>query len=109
MSDDLQIRLCERRRRIVYPDCRSSDIATANLRADALRAKVDEINRLAPDYLWVALGVPYEQALSRNSKPRLANVGVIKTSGGLFKLPLGSRARAAMVAKYGTRWPANLA
>ena len=33
------------------------------LRGDALRAKVDEINALAPDFLWVALGVCFVFAL----------------------------------------------
>ena len=74
--------------------CRSSDIPTAICKGDALRAKVDEINALAPDYLWVALGVPYEQAFVEEFTPRLSNVGVIKTSGGLFNFLSGSRARA---------------
>lgn len=64
------------------------------LRGDALRAKVDEINALAPDYLWVALGVPYEQSFVAEFTPRLSNVGVIKTSGGLFNFLSGSRSRA---------------
>jgi exopolysaccharide biosynthesis WecB/TagA/CpsF family protein len=64
------------------------------LRGDALRAKVDEINRLAPDYLWVALGVPCEQAFVEEFSSRLGNVGVIKTSGGLFNFLSGSRPRA---------------
>jgi exopolysaccharide biosynthesis WecB/TagA/CpsF family protein len=42
----------------------------------------------------VALGVPYEQAFVEEFKPRLTNVGVIKTSGGLFNFLSGSRARA---------------
>ncbi len=64
------------------------------LRGDALRAKVDEINQLAPDYLWVALGVPYEQAFVAEFSSRLSRVGVIKTSGGLFNFLSGRRARA---------------
>jgi hypothetical protein len=64
------------------------------LRGDAFRAKVDEINRLAPDYLWVGLGVPYEQAFVDEFLPRLCDVGVIKTSGGLFNYLSGSRPRA---------------
>ena len=64
------------------------------LRDDALRAKVDEIDALAPDYLWVALGVPYEQAFVEKYAARLSNVGVIKTSGGLFNFLSGSRSRA---------------
>jgi N-acetylglucosaminyldiphosphoundecaprenol N-acetyl-beta-D-mannosaminyltransferase len=64
------------------------------LRGEALRRKIDEINTLAPDYLWVALGVPYEQAFVEEFTPHLTNVGVIKTSGGLFNFLSGSRARA---------------
>jgi N-acetylglucosaminyldiphosphoundecaprenol N-acetyl-beta-D-mannosaminyltransferase len=64
------------------------------LRGEALRKKIDEINALAPDYLWVALGVPYEQAFVDEFTPHLTNVGVIKTSGGLFNFLSGSRARA---------------
>ena len=48
--------------RKAYPDLRIVGHCHGYLRGDALRAKVDEINALAPDYLWVALGVPYEQA-----------------------------------------------
>ncbi len=64
------------------------------LKGEALRAKVDEINALAPDYLWVALGVPYEQAFVEEFMPRLCNVGMIKTSGGQFNFLSGSRSRA---------------
>jgi exopolysaccharide biosynthesis WecB/TagA/CpsF family protein len=42
----------------------------------------------------VALGVPYEQAFVEEFTPRLFNVGVIKTSGGLFNFLSGSRPRA---------------
>ena len=42
----------------------------------------------------MALGVPYEQAFVEEFTPRLSNVGVIKTSGGLFNFLSGSRARA---------------
>jgi exopolysaccharide biosynthesis WecB/TagA/CpsF family protein len=80
--------------RNMYPELRIVGYCHGYLRGDALRAKVDEINALAPDYLWVALGVPYEQAFVAEFAPRLANVGVIKTSGGLFNFLSGSRPRA---------------
>jgi exopolysaccharide biosynthesis WecB/TagA/CpsF family protein len=80
--------------RKTHPDLRIVGHSHGYLRGDALRAKVDEINRLAPDYLWVALGVPYEQAFVDEFTPRLCNVGVIKTSGGLFNYLSGSRPRA---------------
>jgi N-acetylglucosaminyldiphosphoundecaprenol N-acetyl-beta-D-mannosaminyltransferase len=59
-----------------------------------LDGKIDEINALAPDFLWVALGVPREQLFVKTFASRLTNVGVIKTSGGLFNFLSGSRARA---------------
>jgi exopolysaccharide biosynthesis WecB/TagA/CpsF family protein len=80
--------------RKMYPRLRIVGHSHGYLNGEALRAKVDEINALTPDYLWVALGVPYEQAFVQEFSPRLADVGVIKTSGGLFNLLSGSRARA---------------
>ena len=80
--------------RKLYPDLKIIGRSHGYLRGDAQRAKVDEINALAPDYLWVALGVPYEQAFVEEYTPRLFNVGIIKTSGGLFNFLSGSRARA---------------
>ncbi|MBR1187954.1 WecB/TagA/CpsF family glycosyltransferase [Bradyrhizobium sp. AUGA SZCCT0240] len=77
-----------------YPDLKIIGHSHGFLRGDALRAKVDEINELAPDYLWLALGVPYEQAFVEEYTSRLFKVGVIKTSGGLFNFLSGSRARA---------------
>jgi exopolysaccharide biosynthesis WecB/TagA/CpsF family protein len=78
----------------MFPNLRIVGHCHGYLKGDALRAKVDEINALAPDYLWVALGVPYEQAFIEEYTPRLSNVGVIKTSGGLFNFLSGSRSRA---------------
>jgi exopolysaccharide biosynthesis WecB/TagA/CpsF family protein len=80
--------------RTAYPALKVIGRSHGYLRGDVLRAKVDEINTLAPDYLWVALGVPYEQAFVEEFASRLSNVGVIKTSGGLFNFLSGSRARA---------------
>jgi N-acetylglucosaminyldiphosphoundecaprenol N-acetyl-beta-D-mannosaminyltransferase len=75
------------------------------LRGDTLRAKVDEINALAPDYLWVALGVPYEQSFVEEFAPRLSNVGVIKTAGGLFNFLSGSKSRAPLwMQRLGLEW-----
>ena len=80
--------------RKLYPDLKIVGHSHGFLRGEALRAKVDEINALAPDYLWLALGVPYEQAFVEEYTSRLFNVGVIKTSGGLFNFLSGSRVRA---------------
>ena len=80
--------------RKMYPRLRIVGHCHGYLRGEALRAKVHEINALAPDYLWVALGVPYEQAFVAEFNPHLANVGVIKTAGGLFNYLSGSCRRA---------------
>ena len=91
--------------RELYPDLKIVGHSHGYLRGDALRAKVDEINALAPDYLWVALGVPYEQAFVEEFAPRMPDVGVIKTSGGLFNFLSGSRARAPQwMQNIGIEW-----
>jgi exopolysaccharide biosynthesis WecB/TagA/CpsF family protein len=80
--------------RRLYPKLKIVGHSHGYMRGEALRSKVDEINALAPDFLWVAFGVPYEQAFVDEFMPRLCNVGVIKTSGGLFNFLSGSRPRA---------------
>ncbi|MBV9635825.1 MAG: WecB/TagA/CpsF family glycosyltransferase [Methylobacteriaceae bacterium] len=62
----------------------------------ALERRVAEINAAAPDIVWVALGVPREQAFCARFAKVLGNVGVLKTSGGLFNFLSGSRARAPL-------------
>jgi N-acetylglucosaminyldiphosphoundecaprenol N-acetyl-beta-D-mannosaminyltransferase len=93
-ADEAENALAVANVRKMYPRLQIVGGSHGYLKGEALRAKVDEINALAPDYLWVALGVPYEQAFVQEFTPRLPNVGVIKTSGGLFNLLSGSRARA---------------
>src|SRR4051812_32639071 len=80
--------------RRLYPALKIIGHCHGFLRGDALQAKIDEINALAPDYLWLALGVPNEQAFVEEYTSRLCNVGVIKTAGGLFNFLSGSRVRA---------------
>jgi N-acetylglucosaminyldiphosphoundecaprenol N-acetyl-beta-D-mannosaminyltransferase len=63
-------------------------------RGAALDAKLAEINRLAPDILWLAMGVPHEQRFVRDHGDKLDQVGMIKTSGGLFNFLSGSNRRA---------------
>jgi exopolysaccharide biosynthesis WecB/TagA/CpsF family protein len=89
----------------MYPELKIVGRSHGYLKGEALRAKVDEINALAPDYLWVALGVPYEQSFVEEHSPRLLNVGVIKTSGGLFNFLSGSRSRAPrLMQSLGLEW-----
>ena len=77
-----------------YPALKIAGGYRGYLGGEALHAKVDEINALPPDYLWVSLGVPYGQAFVEEFTPHLLNVGLFKTSGGLFNFLSGSRTRA---------------
>jgi N-acetylglucosaminyldiphosphoundecaprenol N-acetyl-beta-D-mannosaminyltransferase len=54
----------------------------------------DQISDLAPDILWVSMGVPREQSFVVRHRHRLTSIGVIKTSGGLFDFLSGSKPRA---------------
>ncbi len=79
------------------------------LRGDALDAKLAEINALAPDILWLALGVPLEQEFVARYSARLPNVKVIKTSGGLFDFIAGAKSRAPRwLQKAGFEWAFRL-
>jgi exopolysaccharide biosynthesis WecB/TagA/CpsF family protein len=60
---------------------------------DEIRA-CSQIADLAPDILWVSMGVPREQRFVVRHRHRLTSVGVIKTSGGLFDFLAGSKPRA---------------
>jgi N-acetylglucosaminyldiphosphoundecaprenol N-acetyl-beta-D-mannosaminyltransferase len=91
--------------RQTYPKLRILGRCHGYLRGEDLRAKVAEINRLAPDYLWLGLGVPAEQLFVDEFIPLLSNVGVIKTFGGLFNFLSGSRTRAPRwMQRAGLEW-----
>ena len=64
------------------------------LQGDELARKIAEINALGPDILWLGLGVPREQAFCIAWSSHLRNVGIIKTSGGLFNFISGKNRRA---------------
>jgi N-acetylglucosaminyldiphosphoundecaprenol N-acetyl-beta-D-mannosaminyltransferase len=75
------------------------------LKGDELERKIDEINALAPDILWLSLGVPLEQEFVRRYSSRLSNVKMIKTSGGLVDFVSGTKKRAPLwVQKAGFEW-----
>lgn len=67
-------------------------------------AVVAEINRVAPDILWIGLGFPLEQEFVNRNLDRL-QVGVIKTSGGLFDFLAGKNPRAPRwMQRAGLEW-----
>nr|WP_034469376.1 WecB/TagA/CpsF family glycosyltransferase [Afipia sp. P52-10] len=69
------------------------------------KAACEEIATLAPDILWVSMGVPHEQSFVVRNRHRLTSVGVIKTSGGLFDFVSGARVRApSWMQKVGLEW-----
>ena len=75
-----------------------------------IERRVAEIDALAPDILWVALGVPREQEFCLRFAGRLRHVRVIKTSGGLFNFLSGSRARAPeWMQRIGLEWAFRVA
>lgn len=79
------------------------------LKGAALEAKLDEINALAPDILWLAMGVPLEQQFIRDHAHRLKNVKMIKTSGGLFDFVAGAKKRAPRwMQEFGLEWAFRL-
>jgi N-acetylglucosaminyldiphosphoundecaprenol N-acetyl-beta-D-mannosaminyltransferase len=76
---------------------------------DALKAKLAEINALAPDILWLSLGVPREQEFVVRYAHLLPKVKMIKTSGGLFDFLSGAKKRAPLwIQKAGLEWAYRL-
>jgi len=79
------------------------------LSAADLDRKIDEINTLAPDILWVSLGVPLEHEFVHGYANRLKNVKLIKTSGGLFDFVASAKKRAPRwMQDYGLEWAFRL-
>jgi N-acetylglucosaminyldiphosphoundecaprenol N-acetyl-beta-D-mannosaminyltransferase len=79
------------------------------LKGAELESKLDEINALAPDILWLAMGVPLEQQFVRDHAHRLKNVKMIKTSGGLFDFIAGAKKRAPQwMQNAGLEWAFRL-
>jgi exopolysaccharide biosynthesis WecB/TagA/CpsF family protein len=88
-----------------YPHLNILGRSHGYLAGTALEAKIGDINALAPDILWLAMGVPAEQRFVDRWAPRLKNVGLIKTSGGLFDFYSGTKPRAPKVLQtLGLEW-----
>ena len=89
-----------------YPDLEIVGHASGYMRREGEEARVIEsINAARPDILWIGLGVPLEQEFAVRNRHRLRNVGVIKTSGGLFDVLSGSKSRAPQwIINAGFEW-----
>jgi exopolysaccharide biosynthesis WecB/TagA/CpsF family protein len=93
------------RTRELYPHLKIVGASHGYLEGDALAQKIAEINALGPDILWLCLGVPGEQHFYRANAGNLANVGIVKTAGGLFDHIAGKTVRAPLwVQRAGFEW-----
>ena len=87
----------------LYPDLRIVGRSHGYLEGEALARLVAEIDALAPDVLWVGLGVPREQMFCASFAEALPHVGAIKTSADCSTFsprrgsarPAGCRARGS--------------
>lgn len=61
---------------------------------DEEEALARHIDALAPDIVWVSMGVPREQLFCVRNRDLMRRVGLLKTSGGLFDFLSGRRSRA---------------
>ena len=88
-----------------YPELNIVGRRNGYFSADEEADIVAEINDAKPDILWVSMGVPREQRFIREHIDSLKNVGVIKTSGGLFDF-LSERNRRApnWMQRFGFEW-----
>lgn len=88
-----------------YPKLKIAGRSHGYLNDDALDAKLAEINAIGPDVLWLAMGVPREQQFMAEHAHKLSNVGVVKTSGGLFNFLSGTNSRAPQLMQtLGLEW-----
>lgn len=75
------------------------------LQGAELEEKLAQIDALGPDIVWLGLGVPREQFFVRDHAHKLRNVGLIKTSGGLFDHLAGKTRRAPrLLQRLGFEW-----
>lgn len=79
--------------RKMYPDLDVVGFRNGYFGRDEEEAVVEEINKSGADILWASMGVPRQLDFALRWRSRL-NVGVVKTSGGLFDFLSGQNSRA---------------
>jgi len=78
--------------------------SNGELAGEAGKRVVDEINRLAPDFIWVGLGTPKQQAWVKRHK-RLIRRGVILSVGFAFDVNAGLKPDAPVwMQRRGLTW-----
>lgn len=91
--------------RELYPQLKLVGRSNGYLAGEALERRIAEIDRAAPDIVWVGLGVPRQQAFCAKFANSLRNVGILKTCGGLFNFLSARRARAPLwMQQAGLEW-----
>jgi N-acetylglucosaminyldiphosphoundecaprenol N-acetyl-beta-D-mannosaminyltransferase len=99
-----------RRVRALYPSLKIVGYREGYFSRNQVPHVVKAINDASPDILWLGLGAPAEQLFAIRNRDRLRNVGVIKTSGGLFDFLSGKNRRApGWMQAAGLEWAYRLA
>jgi N-acetylglucosaminyldiphosphoundecaprenol N-acetyl-beta-D-mannosaminyltransferase len=95
-----------RRAKSLYPQLDIVGHSCGYLRREGDEERIIEsINNARPDILWLGLGAPREQEFAVRNRDRLTNVGLIKTSGGLFDFISGKNSRAPeWMQRAGLEW-----
>ena len=89
----------------LYPDLVFAGFRNGYFSPEEEEDVVAEINAVAPDILWVGIGVPLGQRFVARNRKKLVNVGVIKTCGGLFNFLSGKNKRAPeWMQAFGLEW-----
>jgi N-acetylglucosaminyldiphosphoundecaprenol N-acetyl-beta-D-mannosaminyltransferase len=83
-----------RRTRALYSGLKIVGYCNGYFDRDQETHVIDAINDARPDILWLGMGAPSEQLFATRNRDRLRNVGIIKTSGGLFDFLAGKNRRA---------------
>ena len=100
-----QIDLAVENMKKLYPDLIFAGHRNGYVSLEDEDAVIDEINKAAPDILWLGMGVPREQKFVSRNLHKFTNVGVIKTSGGLFNFLSGKNKRAPQwMQTWGLEW-----
>jgi len=93
-----------------YPRLKIAGYRDGYFTADEEGQVVECINAAKPDILWVGMGVPAEQRFCVRNAVGLSQVGVIKTSGGLFDFVSGANPRApGWMQSIGLEWAYRMA
>ena len=108
-TDEVIARAAENVRR-KYPRLTVAGYRSGYFTAAEENEVVAQINAAKPDILWVGMGAPAEQGFCLRVRARLSNVGLIKTSGGLFDFLSGRNSRApSWMQAMGLEWAYRMA